>query len=132
MTRFEAFPIFQQPPARRWYQGRVALLGDAAHSLSPSGGQGSTEAFVDAVALGRAVRHSATVAVALNAYSKARYRRSQRAFRQSSWPMRPIASRMIAMSISPPDFLATRAAAILMRPDPVVRQASNDELAQPT
>jgi FAD-dependent urate hydroxylase len=132
MTRFEAFPIFQQPPARRWYQGRVVLLGDAAHSLSPSGGQGSTEAFVDAVALGRAVRHSATVAVALNAYSQARYRRSQRAFRQSSWPMRPIASRMIAMSISPPDFLATRAAAVLMRPDPVVRQAINDELAQPT
>ncbi|KAG0293586.1 hypothetical protein BGZ96_002631 [Linnemannia gamsii] len=34
-----------------WYSGRVVLLGDACHKLSPSGGHGAVTALHDAIAL---------------------------------------------------------------------------------
>ncbi|KAH7056161.1 hypothetical protein BKA57DRAFT_500513 [Linnemannia elongata] len=34
-----------------WYDGRVVLLGDACHKLSPSGGHGAVTALHDAIAL---------------------------------------------------------------------------------
>ncbi|MBB2942078.1 2-polyprenyl-6-methoxyphenol hydroxylase-like FAD-dependent oxidoreductase [Actinoplanes lutulentus] len=36
-----------------WRSGRVVLLGDAAHAVSPSSGQGASMAIEDAVTLGR-------------------------------------------------------------------------------
>lgn len=38
----------QQP--RRWYDGRVAVVGDAAHAMRPHLGQGGCQALVDAAA----------------------------------------------------------------------------------
>lgn len=38
-------------PSRRWTSGRVALLGDAAHPMSPDLGQGACQAIFDAVVL---------------------------------------------------------------------------------
>jgi 2-polyprenyl-6-methoxyphenol hydroxylase-like FAD-dependent oxidoreductase len=39
------------PPLRRWWQGRVALLGDAAHAMTPNLGQGGAQAIEDAYVL---------------------------------------------------------------------------------
>jgi 2-polyprenyl-6-methoxyphenol hydroxylase-like FAD-dependent oxidoreductase len=50
---------------RAWSSGRVAILGDAAHAMSPNLGQGACTAMSNALALGQAVTAGADVATAL-------------------------------------------------------------------
>jgi 2-polyprenyl-6-methoxyphenol hydroxylase-like FAD-dependent oxidoreductase len=45
--------IQDRPPAARWGEGRVTLLGDAAHPMTPNLGQGACQAIEDAVVLAR-------------------------------------------------------------------------------
>jgi 2-polyprenyl-6-methoxyphenol hydroxylase-like FAD-dependent oxidoreductase len=42
------FPMVDRDPLPRWTQGRVTLLGDAAHPLYPIGSNGSSQAILDA------------------------------------------------------------------------------------
>jgi 2-polyprenyl-6-methoxyphenol hydroxylase-like FAD-dependent oxidoreductase len=64
------------PPA--WHVGRAALLGDAAHAMTPSLGQGAAQAIEDAVALGEAVAaHPGDIPAALAAYARRRRRRAE-------------------------------------------------------
>ncbi|MGX6512675.1 FAD-dependent oxidoreductase [Rhodococcus sp. SJ-2] len=59
--------------------GRVALLGDAAHAMTPDLGQGASQAFEDAVALIDAIRTSQhDVPVALRRYDAERRARTAR------------------------------------------------------
>lgn len=44
--------IWDLPPIRQWVRGRVALLGDAAHTTAPDIGQGACSALEDAFVLG--------------------------------------------------------------------------------
>jgi 2-polyprenyl-6-methoxyphenol hydroxylase-like FAD-dependent oxidoreductase len=46
-------PIHDRPPAKEWGKGRVTLLGDAAHPMTPNLGQGAAQALEDAVVLAR-------------------------------------------------------------------------------
>jgi 2-polyprenyl-6-methoxyphenol hydroxylase-like FAD-dependent oxidoreductase len=41
--------IHDRPPVKRWGEGRVTLIGDAAHAATPNTGQGGSQALVDAV-----------------------------------------------------------------------------------
>lgn len=41
------------PPLARWTKGRVSLMGDAAHAMTPNLGQGANQAIEDAFALAR-------------------------------------------------------------------------------
>src|SRR5690606_490692 len=50
------WPIHELPPVRPWHTGRVCLMGDAAHAMSPSAGQGASLAFEDALVLARSLR----------------------------------------------------------------------------
>jgi salicylate hydroxylase len=59
-------------PLATWVQGRVAMLGDAAHPMTPFLGQGACLAIEDALVLGRAFAASATVHEALHRYEAAR------------------------------------------------------------
>ncbi|MET8570485.1 FAD-dependent monooxygenase [Streptomyces sp. NPDC004783] len=57
--------------------GRVALLGDAAHAMTPNLGQGACQALEDAVVLAAALAAGPTVASALARYDAERRPRSQ-------------------------------------------------------
>lgn len=58
----------------RWHSGRMALLGDAAHAMSPQLGQGVNMALLDAEALRDALRAQSGVAAALAQYQAVRRR----------------------------------------------------------
>ncbi|NKZ09768.1 NAD(P)-binding protein [Mycolicibacterium septicum DSM 44393] len=44
-------PVYDRDPIDRWTSARVALLGDAAHPMTPFGGQGANQAIQDATEL---------------------------------------------------------------------------------
>ncbi len=67
----------------RWVSGRVALLGNAAHPMTPDLGQGINQALEDAVVLGSEIAHSHDVALALERYQSRRLGRAARAVRAS-------------------------------------------------
>ncbi|MBC7803506.1 MAG: flavin-dependent oxidoreductase, partial [Candidatus Parcubacteria bacterium] len=59
-TAFEN-PMIDRDPVPTWQDGPVALLGDAAHAMYPTGSNGGTQAIVDARILGAAmVEHGVT------------------------------------------------------------------------
>jgi 2-polyprenyl-6-methoxyphenol hydroxylase-like FAD-dependent oxidoreductase len=76
----------QQRLASALLRGRLALVGDAAHEVSPIGGQGMTLGWLDALALDRALSRPAPVG-ALIAYDRARRRAAERAMRRAAWNM---------------------------------------------
>ncbi|MFZ7088007.1 FAD-dependent oxidoreductase [Curtobacterium sp. RRHDQ10] len=78
---------------RRMVHGRVVLVGDAAHEISPIGGQGMNLGWLDAVALAPmltdAIRTGGTIPVdALLAFERRQLRRARVAARQAEWNMR--------------------------------------------
>jgi 2-polyprenyl-6-methoxyphenol hydroxylase-like FAD-dependent oxidoreductase len=71
--------IVDRPPSRRWGEGRMTLLGDAAHPTTPNLGQGACMAIEDAVALARHLRGvgpSDGIEAALRAYERSRMPRT--------------------------------------------------------
>ncbi|MFE2852000.1 FAD-dependent monooxygenase [Streptomyces lavendulae] len=90
--------------------GRTALLGDAAHAMTPHLGQGACQALEDAVTLAAALATEPTVEAALTRYDAERRPRSQaiaRAARQAgkmgqqlSHPL-AVALRNTAMRLTP-------------------------------
>ena len=46
------FPMVDRDPVARWVDGRVCLIGDAAHVMYPVGSNGASQAIVDARVLG--------------------------------------------------------------------------------
>jgi FAD-dependent urate hydroxylase len=65
----------------RWHAGRVCLLGDAAHAMSPSAGQGASLALEDALVLAQCLRDLDAPAKAFAAFEKARRPRVDSIFR---------------------------------------------------
>jgi 2-polyprenyl-6-methoxyphenol hydroxylase-like FAD-dependent oxidoreductase len=54
-------PMIDRDPILTWQDGGVALIGDAAHVMYPTGSNGASQAIVDARVLGAAiVRHGVT------------------------------------------------------------------------
>ncbi len=67
------FPMVDQDPLPWWTQGRVTLLGDAAHPMLPRGSNGAGQAILDARALADALRAAAAMpAAALQATKRER------------------------------------------------------------
>jgi FAD-dependent urate hydroxylase len=60
------------PQVPVWRSGRVVLLGDAAHAVSPASGQGASMAMEDAATLGRCLAESGDVAAGLADYERTR------------------------------------------------------------
>lgn len=61
-------PMIDRHPLPYWHSGRVALLGDAAHAMYPTGSNGASQALVDARVLGAALQTHGVSAKALAAY----------------------------------------------------------------
>src|SRR5690606_2044489 len=73
-----ATPIHDMPSLPAWHRGRVVLLGDAAHAVSPSAGQGASLALEDAIVLAKCLRDVAPVESALARYEALRRPRAER------------------------------------------------------
>jgi 2-polyprenyl-6-methoxyphenol hydroxylase-like FAD-dependent oxidoreductase len=63
---------------RRWFSGRLVLLGDAAHAMAPNLGQGANSALVDGVVLAEELAGAWSLADALARYDKRRRRLARR------------------------------------------------------
>jgi 2-polyprenyl-6-methoxyphenol hydroxylase-like FAD-dependent oxidoreductase len=58
-----------------WYQGRILLIGDAAHASTPHLGQGAAQAIEDAVVLGEEATSGLAPAVFLKRFMERRFER---------------------------------------------------------
>ncbi|MFQ5679954.1 MAG: FAD-dependent monooxygenase [Gemmatimonadota bacterium] len=70
--------ILDRPFRRDWGRGRVTLLGDAAHPMTPDAGQGAGQAIEDAVVLGRCMTESDDPSPAFRRYERERVGRTRR------------------------------------------------------
>ncbi len=61
-------PMIDRDPVPTWRDGPVALLGDAAHAMYPTGSNGGSQAIVDARTLGAAMLQHGVTPEALAAY----------------------------------------------------------------
>ena len=68
--------IHDRVPIRNWIDGRVALLGDAAHPMTPNLGMGGCQAIEDAVVLGDALHREPSIERALARYQETRLSRA--------------------------------------------------------
>jgi len=64
------YPMIDRDPVPTWVDGRVALLGDAAHVMYPTGSNGASQAIVDARVLGAALLALGVGPDALQAYDR--------------------------------------------------------------
>ncbi len=66
------YPMVDRDPLDRWTEGRVTLLGDAAHPMYPIGSNGASQAVLDARILARELARGASVEAGLAAYEALR------------------------------------------------------------
>jgi 5-methylphenazine-1-carboxylate 1-monooxygenase len=64
------YPMIDREPVPTWRDGRVALMGDAAHVMYPTGSNGASQAIVDARVLGACFLQHGLTAQALAAYDE--------------------------------------------------------------
>lgn len=66
------YPMVDRDPLPSWDFGRVTLLGDAAHPMHPVGGNGASQAILDARVLSRELALRPTIEAAVTAYDDRR------------------------------------------------------------
>jgi salicylate hydroxylase len=69
---WQKFAVTRINPNAPWSDGRLALLGDAAHAMAPYLAQGAAMAMEDAVVLAATLRGASDIPAALRAYETAR------------------------------------------------------------
>lgn len=77
------WPLHDLPLLKRWSHGRVCLLGDAAHAMSPSAGQGAALAMEDAIVLARCLRDETEPETAFTSYERQRRPRVTSIYKQA-------------------------------------------------
>lgn len=90
-------PIHElSPHLSSFVSGNVALVGDAAHAMTPSLGQGACQALLDSVTLTEALAEEDDVPRALWRYDARRRRPAQRVVTTSRWMTRLAGTRYAA------------------------------------
>ena len=115
---FLELPLVDRDPLDRWTFGRVTLLGDAAHPMSPRGANGAAQAILDGAALARALASETNVNFALERYDALR---------------RPATSEIVLTNrVSPPDTIISHVEGRTggKRFDDITKIADRDELAR--
>ncbi|HEX8018956.1 NAD(P)/FAD-dependent oxidoreductase [Mucilaginibacter sp.] len=69
VMRFNVFDVQSLP---NWFSGKIMLIGDAAHAVSPNAGQGASMALEDAMMLAKLLRNEKTVASAFSTFEALR------------------------------------------------------------
>ena len=62
------YPMVDRDPVGHWVDGRVALIGDAAHAMFPHGSGGASQGIVDSRVLGACLLTHGVGSAALQAY----------------------------------------------------------------
>lgn len=78
------WPIHDLVAMPRWSEGRVCLLGDAAHAMSPSAGQGASLAMEDALVLAQCLRDIEDPSTAFETFERLRRPRVDAMFRHAA------------------------------------------------
>jgi 2-polyprenyl-6-methoxyphenol hydroxylase-like FAD-dependent oxidoreductase len=68
------YPMVDQDPLLFWADGRITLLGDAAHPMMPRGSNGAAQAIIDATTLAGLLAGTADRLAALKEYEAKRLR----------------------------------------------------------
>jgi len=69
--------VYELPHLKHWSSGRVTLLGDAAHAMTPNLGQGGCLAIEDALVLADSVSTEKDIVAALKLYETRRIKRTR-------------------------------------------------------
>jgi 2-polyprenyl-6-methoxyphenol hydroxylase-like FAD-dependent oxidoreductase len=75
--------IYDRDPLERWSEGRITLLGDAAHPMTPNLGQGACQAIEDAIVVAASLKHSKNAEAGLGEYERRRIPRTAEIVLQS-------------------------------------------------
>ena len=75
--------IADRDPIKKWGEGRVTLLGDAAHAMTINLGQGACQAIEDGVVLTKCLAADSDPVAALRAYEAMRIPRTAPIVRRS-------------------------------------------------
>ncbi|QIH34194.1 NAD(P)/FAD-dependent oxidoreductase [Sphingobacterium sp. DR205] len=78
-----AYPIYDVPKLSQWYKGRVCLIGDAAHGISPHIGQGASLALEDTVVIAELLKLNKDYAQAFQLFQAERQSRVERVIRSA-------------------------------------------------
>lgn len=85
------------PPLPSFVKGRIALIGDAAHAMTPDLGRGACEALIDATTLAGSLIENSRVDNALASYDATRRKTTQRLARTSRLMNRMVHTRRLVM-----------------------------------
>lgn len=75
--------LYDRIPTRPWSQQNITLLGDAAHPMLPTLGQGACMALEDAIAIAKCLQAQSNIASAFQQYESQRFSRTKSIVEQS-------------------------------------------------
>jgi len=78
-----AYPIYDVPKLSHWYKGRVCLIGDAAHGISPHIGQGASLALEDTVVIAELLKLYKDYSTAFQAFQSERQPRVEKVIKSA-------------------------------------------------
>ncbi|MGO3182069.1 MAG: FAD-dependent monooxygenase [Aequorivita sp.] len=82
--------ILDLKPINKWQNGKVCLVGDAAHATTPNLGQGACQAVEDAYVLGKLLERGLPVIEAFQQYENIRRKKARKVV-NTSWRLGKIA-----------------------------------------